>query len=166
MMNLYNPIITKGTKEHFLDYVSSIDLPQIDYFAIGIQDINKKRSISLMSNEEWQKLFYQNNFSLADPVRRITLLTKRNIIPFSEIDHIDSIGKEIMRQRSLCGIKNGIIFMQRHEKYNHMITLGTSFSHFNAYDFLKRYYAELARFKQELTKIIAKETALFMQMEK
>lgn len=78
-----------------------------------------------MSLPEWQKYFSDNQFAPHDPIRKITLNTKRNLIPFDEIDYVDNFGKEIMRQRSLMGIKNGIILMERFPKHNYMITLGT-----------------------------------------
>ena len=31
----YCPILSNTTKETFFDYIDSLDIPQIDYFAIG-----------------------------------------------------------------------------------------------------------------------------------
>src|SRR5437870_2607310 len=120
--NSYSPI-TGTTISTFFDYVDALDVPQIDYFAIGVQNIFLKKSASIMSLPEWQKIFVVNNYADYDPLRRATLCTKRNIISFTEIDYIDNFGKEIMHQRSLMGIKNGVVFMERLSGYNYIITL-------------------------------------------
>ena len=39
----YCPILSNTTKETFFDYIDSLDIPQIDYFAIGIQNLEKLR---------------------------------------------------------------------------------------------------------------------------
>lgn len=165
MDNLYLPISTETTKNTFFSYINSVDIPQIDYFAIGVQNMADKRSISLMSREEWQNIFTNNQYAMHDPVRRATLLTKRKIIPFNEIDFIDNYGREIMRQRALMEIKNGIIFVRRSLKFNYMITLGTNFSKFNAFDFIKRYHDKIILLEQDLTKLIEKDKNLFLPQE-
>ncbi|TAK73870.1 MAG: hypothetical protein EPO11_07745 [Gammaproteobacteria bacterium] len=166
-MNKYNylPIITPTTKQTFSDYIDSLDIPQIDYFAIGIQNTVIKRSISLMSLPEWQKHFVDNHYANFDPVRRISLYTKRNLIPFCEIDHLDNFGKEIMQQRKNMGIKDGIILMQRFPKFNFMITLGTGFSKFNAFDFIKRYHDSIFLVKRDLINLIGKDAKNFLSRE-
>lgn len=160
--NIYVPIINTPTKETFNDYIDSLDIPQIDYFAIGLQNTLSKQSISLMSLPEWQDYFSANNLASYDPVRKATLLTKRNIIPFDEIDFVDNFGKEIMRQRSLMGIQNGIVFMERFPKYNYMITLGTSFSKFDSFDFIKKYHDKISLMKSDLIQIIEKDATNFL----
>ena len=164
-INNYLPILTDSTKRVFFDYVDSLDIPQIDYFAIGIQNLHSKKSISLMSLPEWQSHFVDNNYANYDPVRRVTLFTKRNIIPFREIDFVDNFGKEIMRQRKIMGIKDGIILMQRFPKFNYMITLGTGFSKFNAFDFFKRYHDKVHLIKTDLINLVEKDTRIFLPEE-
>ena len=85
MKKNYLPIITDTTRKTFFDYIDSLDIPQVDYFAIGVQDILSRKSISLMSRKEWQEHFVRNHYAEYDPIRRITLFTKRNIIPFVSV---------------------------------------------------------------------------------
>lgn len=158
----YLPILTENTKSIFFDYIDALDIPQIDYFAIGIQNHITKKSISLMSLTEWQKFFVNNQYATYDPLRKITLYTKRNLIPFDQIDYVDNFGKEIMRQRSKFGIKNGIILMQRFEKYNYMITLGTAFSKFDGFDFIKRYHDKIHLIKKDFIQLIEKDARKFL----
>lgn len=165
MKNSYLPILTETTKKTFFDYIDSLDIPQIDYFAIGVQNVAIKKSISLMSRQEWQKHFVLNQYAEYDPIRRVTLHTKRNLIPFNEIDFLDNYGKEIMRQRTLMGIKSGIILMERFAKFNYMITLGTGFSKFDAYDFIKRYHDKISILKKDLIQLIEKDVNNFLPTE-
>lgn len=165
MKNSYLPILTEITKKTFFDYINSLDIPQIDYFAIGVQNISTKKSISLMSRQEWQKHFALNQYAEHDPVRRVSLHTKRNIIPFNEIDFMDNYGKEIMHQRALMNIKSGIILMERFSNFNYMITLGTGFLKFDAFDFIKRYHDKIWLIKRDLISLIEKDTNKFLLTE-
>ena len=164
-VNNYMPILTCSTKQTFLDYVDSLDIPEIDYFAIGIQNLPIKRSISLMSSEEWQKHFSKNEYANYDPLRRAALHSKRDLIPFQEIDYVDNFGKEIMRQRGLMGIKNGIVLVQRFPKVNYMITLGTGFSKFDAFDFIKHYHDKIALIKNDFISLVQKDAKQFLPKE-
>lgn len=118
-----------------------------------------------MSRQEWQKHFVLNQYAEHDPVRNVTLLTKRNIIPFNEIDFLSNYGKEIMRQRAFMDIKSGLILMERFPKFNYMITLGTGFSKFDTYDFIKRYHDKISFLKRDLIQIIQKDTNKFLTAE-
>ena len=162
MCSPYSPIITDATKDVFNDYINSLDIPQIDYFAIGVQNSVTKQSISLMSLPEWQKVFVANQFAEFDPVRRASLNTQRNIIPFNEMDFCDNFGKEIMKQRKLIGISDGIIFMKRFKKYNYIMTLGTAFSRFEAYEFIKRYYSQIQFLQKDLISLVEKDVRGFI----
>ncbi len=162
MIDIYSPILREITKKTFSRYVESLVIPQIDYFAVGIQRNFDKKSISLMSLPEWQKYFLENNYANYDPVRRSALYSKRNFIPFQEIDHMDNFGKEIMKKRAAMGIKNGIILMQRFPRFNYIVTLGTGFSKFNAFDFLNLYLDKISLIKIDLIKIIEKDAHIFL----
>jgi len=166
MQNSYEAIITESTKETFNSYIQCVDIPEIDYFAIGIQNILLKKSISLMSRSEWQNLFVKNNFAPYDPVRKAMLFSKRTIIPFSELDYCSSFGQEIMRQRALEGIKDGIILIKKTGKYNIILTLGTGYSSFDAYDFLKKYHDRIELIKNDIFKIIEKDAKIFIKNTK
>lgn len=164
-MSKYTPIASNRTKKLFSDYIEHIDLPEIDYFAIGIQSLISKKSMSLMSNDEWQKEFSYNNYAEHDPLRKTTMQTNRTIIPFSEIDYFDNFGAKIMKERSVLGMKSGIVLMQRYTHHNYMITLGTGYTKFDPYDFLKRYSDDLTFFKQDLIKIINQDAKQFLESE-
>lgn len=161
-INNYLPILTNTTKKTFLAYIDSLDIPQIDYFAIGIQNNLTKKSTSIMSSTEWQKHFTENQYANYDPVRKATLYTKRNFIPFCEIDFVDNFGKEIMKQRSKMNIKNGIILVERFPKFNYMITLGTGFSNFDSFDFIKRYHDKIHFIKNDFIDLIKKDAYEFL----
>jgi hypothetical protein len=166
MQNSYEAIITESTKETFNSYIQCIDIPEIDYFAIGIQHISSKKSISLMSRSEWQDLFVKNNYAPFDPVRKAMLFSKRTIIPFSELDYCSSFGKEIMRQRTKEGIKDGIILIKKADEYNTILTLGTGYSSFDAYDFLKKHHDKIELIKNDICKIIQKDARTFIENTK
>jgi hypothetical protein len=159
----YLPILTHSTKQTFLDYIDALDIPQIDYFAIGIQNQLTKKSISLMSLAEWQSHFTNNEYADYDPIRKATLYTKRNFIPFCDIDFVDNFGKEIMKQRSKMGIKNGIILMERFPKFNYMITLGTGFSNFDPFTFIKSYHDKIHFIKIDFINLVKRDANLFLQ---
>jgi len=165
MKKKYLPILTETTKKTFFDYIDSLDVPQIDYFAIGVQNTLDKTSISLMSRQEWQKHFVINQYAEHDPLRQVTLYTKRNLISFNEIDFINNYGKEIMHQRVLMDIKKGIVLMARFPKFNYMITLGTGFSKFDAFDFIKRYHDKIRLIKNDLIRLIEKDANNFLPKE-
>ena len=153
----YTPINTESTRTTFFDYINNINVSPIDYFAVGIEDQTQKKLISLISRLEWQVYFDKNQITNNDPLIKAKRLSQRNILPFSEIDYIDSFGKEIMRQRILHGMKNGLLFIHKQQHLKYMIVLATGFSKFNHYSFLSKYYIQLTRLKNDLTKIIERD---------
>ncbi len=157
----YTPIITESTKNTFFDYINSINLAPIDYFAVGIENPTKKQFTSIVSRPDWQELLNKKQFTAKDPLIKCKLFAHRKIIPFSEIDYIDSLGKEIMKQRGLYGIKDGLLFVHNQGQLRHMVMLATGFSKFDHYAFLKKYYSKLDRLKHDLTKIIERDTDQF-----
>ena len=56
-MNVFNPITKDSVRELFLNYFKALEIPIIDYVAIGVQNSISKNSASLMSNSEWQHVF-------------------------------------------------------------------------------------------------------------
>lgn len=162
MKSVYFPILTDSTKTTFFDYVDCLDIPQIDYFAIGIQNALARSSISLMSNADWQRQFVSNQYAVHDPIRRVTLCTERNFIPFDEIDYVNNFGKEIMRQRALFDIKNGIILMKRFSNYSYMITLGTGFSRFDGFEFIQRYHDRVRLIQTDFIKLVERDMQGFL----
>ncbi len=153
----YTPIRTESTRSTFFDYINNINIPSIDYFSVGIENHAQKKLTSLISRLEWQIYLDKNQIINKDPLIQAKKLAQRNIIPFSEIDYIDSLGKEVMRQRSLHGMKNGLMLIHKQHHLNYMIVLATGLAKFNHYRFLTKYYTQLIRLKNDLSKIIERE---------
>lgn len=153
----YTPICAESTRSTFFDYINTINIHPMDYFAVGIENAAQKKLTSLISRLEWQTYCDKNQIANNDPLIKAKKLSKRNIIPFSEIDSIDSFGKEIMRQRSLHGMKNGLMLIHKQYPLSAMIVLATGFSKFNHFSFLTKYYTQLTRLKNDLSKIIEGE---------
>lgn len=142
-MEKYKPLVDKNVVSLFNDYVDSLNIPFIDYFAMGVQDVLHRNSTSLMSNLDWQKTFKTNQFSEHDPLRLAVLDTQRNFICFKDIDHINSLGSEIMNQRKKHFISDGIVIVDRRLSHNYMMTLATNYTKFEAADFYLKNYASI-----------------------
>lgn len=156
------PVESTDVCATFFDYLDCIDIPEIDYFAIGVQDVAKQRSMTLMSRPEWQKYFIRNEFADADPVRNAVLHSKKAVILMLEIDAGGSLGAEIMLHRRRHGIRNGIVMVSRTAHLNYMVTLGTAYSKFEPYDFLKARYTSLKTLQKDFEKIIEPEAKKFL----
>lgn len=154
---VYLPILTEEVKKDFFDYIDTIELPMMDYFAVGIQDVITKTSCSIMSNIEWQYQFIMNQYALYDPIRKSVLNTKRNIIFFDEIDYQDNYGAEIMRQRKRIGIHNGIILVKRKNTQNIMVTFGTGSKQCDSSKFLSENLVEVKKVFNDLSSILEKK---------
>ncbi|MES2998676.1 MAG: hypothetical protein V4700_05070 [Pseudomonadota bacterium] len=150
----YTPIITESTKNTFFDYINSIKIDSIDFYSVGIANTAQKKFSSITSQLDWQTIFYKKQFGKHDPLTKANLFSRRKIVPFSEVDYIDSSGKEVMRQRRLHGISNGLTFIHKEKQLKYMIMLTTGFSKFDHFTFLKKYYSKLDRLTHDLTKII------------
>lgn len=163
-MNQYHylPIVTESTKNTFFEYINAIKLTPIDYFAVGIAHTVQKKFTSLTSRTDWQTHFQKEQLSKNDPLIKAEILSQRSLIPFSEIDYIDSSGKEVMRQRRLHGIKDGLLLIHTAGHLKYRIMIATGFSKFDYYAFLKKYHTKLGRLKQDLTKIIERDSQQFL----
>ncbi|WP_010597664.1 autoinducer binding domain-containing protein [Rickettsiella massiliensis] len=158
----YVPIKTASTRITFFDYVNAIKLFPIDYFAVGLGSPSKEEFTSLISRPEWQQHIEEKQIAGKDPLIKVLFNSSRKIIPFSEVDHIDSFGKEVMRQRHRHGIKGGIILRHQTKNIEYMVMLATGFSRFDYYAFLKKHHTKLYRLKHDLTKIIERDTERFL----
>lgn len=158
----YAPISTESTRSTFFDYINNINIHPIDYYAVGIENQTKKKLTSLISRLEWQVFVNKNQIINNDPLIQALKLSQRSIIPFSEIDYIDSFGKEIMRQRTLHGMKHGLMLTHKQCHFKYMIVLATGVSKFNHYKFFTKYYNQLIRLKNDLSKIIEREGPLYI----
>ena len=131
----YKTLSKKAIREVFTDYVDALEIPLIDYVAIGVQDTIHKTSTSIMSRIEWQEAFRKLGLAAYDPVRKASFNTKSNIFSFDELDYQDSYGKEVMKQRRHHEIENGLVIMQKNLGHNFMLTLATGYKNFSPYKF-------------------------------
>ena len=93
-------------------------------------------------------------FAIHDPVRKASLNTKNKFFTFDELDYQDSCGKEVMRQRKLHQIENGIVVIEKSLGENFMMTLGTGFKNFEARKFYLRHQSAIYRILKDLKLII------------
>lgn len=52
--------------------------------------------------------------------------------------------------------------MQRFDTFNYMITLGTGFSKFDAFDFIKKYHNKIHFIKNDMMNLISKDAKKFL----
>lgn len=155
----YKPLENQNIQTTFSDYIHALEIPIIDYVAIGIQDTIYKTSTSIMSRPDWQQTFRKLNLSESDPIRKAAFCTKSKVFAFDDIDCQDSSGKEVMRQRKLHDINNGLVFMHRELGCNYMLTLATGYKNFCAYKFfldkeiaITKLFSDLISLIQPVTK--------------
>lgn len=132
----YHALEDKAFRSTFLDYLDAIEIPVIDYMAIGVQDTLLKTSTSIMSRPDWQTAFKALNLAEHDPVRKAAFNTKTNLFSFNELDYSDSFGSKVMQERRRYGIENGMVLIRRHLGYNFMLTLATGYKNFQPYKYL------------------------------
>jgi hypothetical protein len=161
-MDQSQPIFNVNIRSTFEDYISSLNIPFIDYFAIGIQDPINVKSASLMSRLEWQKTFYSMGFAQYDPIRLTALNSKKNFFSFDSISCLSSIGSEVMLQRKKHQMRNGIVVMDRRKTHNYMLTLATDYKEFNGPDFFLKYHADIFRILKDFSLIIKPVTANYI----
>ncbi len=153
-MNQYHAIFRENIRDLFNDYTTSLNIPEIDYFAIGIQNTINRESASIMSRLEWQTTFKAFNFAPYDPLRKAALQTNRTIIFMDELDWVDSLGKEVMLQRKRHEIDKGMVVMDRHLTYNYMLTLATHYTQFDGHAFYLKYCAQIRRVFDDMKLIL------------
>lgn len=153
-MDKYHAILQASLRETFNDYVDALEIPTIDYIAIGIQSTITQESASIMSRIEWQKTFKALNFAPFDPLRKAALHSQRNLILMDELDYVDNLGKEIMRQRKFHEIDKGLVVMERHLTYNYMLTLATHYSKFDSRAFYFKYKPQICELFNDLKQIV------------
>lgn len=145
-------------------YFKALELPFMDYLAIGVQDTIHKTSASLMSNQDWRKTFKELNLADDDPIRKASFSTRAHHFSFDEIDYQNSAGHEVMRQRKLNGIENGLVFMKRSLTHNFMLTLGTGFKNINTYKYLIDYYPNVQKMFNDLIALVTPATKQYQIM--
>jgi hypothetical protein len=155
-MPVYKSVSDEKSNDLFRNYTSSLNIPQIEYFAIGVQDVETKSSISLMSCTEWSEEFYRNNYAPHDPLRQAVLNTNKSFFAFDELDHIDSFGSYIMGKRKKLNMRNGIVLVDRYKDKNVLLTLATGDHRFKPIGFFKLYFQDLKEIKKDFTEIIKK----------
>jgi hypothetical protein len=153
--NEYLVLEKKNLRETFIDYFHALDIPMIDYLAIGVQDTVNQKSTSLMSNAEWQKTFKDHNFAPYDPIRKVALNSKTSVFSFEDVNHQDPMGSEVMRQRKKHQIENGLVLVQRNLGHNFMMTLGTGFKNFQSHRFFLDYQSSVYRIFNDLIQLVS-----------
>lgn len=143
---------------NFQLYFKALELPYMDYLAIGVQDSIHKTSTSLMSDQCWRNSFKELNLAEDDPVRKASFSTRVNHFSFDDIDYLNSAGQEVMRQRKLHGIENGLVFMRRNLTHNFMLTLGTGFKNINTYRYLIDYHPHVQKVFDDLIALVSPST--------
>lgn len=131
----YQSLDKKSIQSVFIDYIGALEIPIIDYVAIGVQDTIHKTSTSMMSRTEWQKAFRTLGLAEHDPLRKASFTTKTNVFSFDGLDHQDSHGSEVMRQRRRYEIENGLVIMRKNLGHNFILTLATGYKNFLPYKF-------------------------------
>lgn len=157
----YNPLNEEYTRNTFEQYIDALEIPIIDYVAIGVQDSIHKTSASLMSRPDWQSTFSNLNLAESDPVRKAAFNTKTKFFSFDELDYQDSSGKEVMRQRRRHYIENGIVVMHRNLGHNFMLTLATGYKNFNARKFYLENHRSIKKTFDDLIDLITPCSAEF-----
>jgi len=154
----YKQFDKASTKNVSMDYIDSFDIPIIDYVAIGVQDTVHNKSTSIMSRDEWQKTFRSLGLAQHDPLRKASFSKKSTIFSFDELDHQDIYGKEVMRQRRLHDIENGIVIMKKNLGHNFILTLATGHKNFSPYKFFVDKHDGIYRVFEDLISLIAPST--------
>lgn len=142
----------------FQSYIKALELPFMDYVAIGVQDTIHKKSTSIMSSAEWQKTFKELGLANDDPVRKASFSTHTKYFSFDGIDCQNNSGREVMRQRKLHGIENGLVFMERKLSHNFMLTLGTGYKGFNTYKYLIDHHIAIQKVFSDLISLVTPAT--------
>lgn len=154
----YEALNSKELRNTFLSYVDALNMPAIDYVAIGVQDTIQKKSASLMSRAEWQNTFKSLNLAKDDPVRIASFNNKSGIFSFDEVDCRSSAGKEVMRQRKRHEIENGLVLIRRDLGTNFMLTLATGYKDFDAYKFFINHTTAIGHVFDDLISMVSPET--------
>ena len=94
LLGKYEPFKQPDVRRTFLDYIKAINIPLIDYVAIGVQDTVHQTSTSVMSRQEWQQTFQSLELAQHDPVRKASFNTSIPMFSFDELDYEDSMEKK------------------------------------------------------------------------
>lgn len=157
----YEALDKQDIRDIFVDYIDAIEMPIIDYVAIGVQDTIHKTSTSMMSRLDWQKTFRSLQLADSDPVRKASFNTTAKMFAFDELDYQDSCGKEVMRQRRRHDIENGLVLMDRNLGCNFMLTLATGYKNFLPYRFFIDNNQAIDRIFQDLKKLVGPSTKAY-----
>ena len=115
------------------------ELNEFSYLSIGIQHVPTKQSTSIMSCEEWQRKFINENYAPYDPIRLSMMLAeKTDLFVYNEIpSSISRFGREVMQARSKLGIKDGVAFtVSMKNKIHAVMNLGTDSNNINLNRFI------------------------------
>lgn len=153
-LGTYTALDQERLRQTFLDYVEMLDIPLIDYVAIGLQNTIDRTSSSMMSRLDWQQIFKNMNLAEHDPIRKASFYTRAKIFSFDDIDYLDNQGKEVMRQRRRYDINSGFVVLDRHLGHNFMLTLATGYKNFSAHRFYLDHMEAVNRIFVDLKNLI------------
>lgn len=157
----YESLDKTSVKDVFMDYIDALEVPIIDYVAIGVQDTIHRTSTSMMSRTEWQTIFRQLGLAARDPLRKASFTAKATIFSFDEIDCQDSCGQEVMRQRRRYEIENGLVLVRKHVGYNFLLTIATGYKNFSPYKFLIDNDTAIKRVFDDLIALVSPVTVAY-----
>ena len=158
----YAVLEQKELRTLFLDYIESLEIPLIDYVAIGVQDNLHRTSTSMMSRPDWQSTFKKGGFAKFDPIRKASFNTRNRFFAFEDVNPEDSFGKEIMLQRKRHEIENGMVIMDRQLGHNFMLTLATGYKNFKPHQYYLDYKGVISKIFDDL-KLMVKPSTLHYQ---
>ena len=113
----------------FQNYLNQINIPVIDYIAIGKQDLINKTSTSLKSDQDFEHAFIE--LASYDPIRTAIWNTSVNFFTFDSVDYNSKMGKAVMQCRKRFHIEQGLVYVERHKTHNFVLTLGTDYEKFD-----------------------------------
>lgn len=132
----YQAINKKEAREEFERYIDHLNIPLIDYVAIGVQDLVNKQSFSLKSDSNFQKAFLELELADHDPVRRAIWQANNSFFTFDSLDYGDKMGKAVMKYREQYSLHNGLVCLAKNKNFNYSLTLATGCTKFDGYKFL------------------------------
>lgn len=155
MLNIpYKVIDDKDTRNLFDKYLDVLNIPLIDYVAIGMQDHVEKISYSLKSDSSFQKIFNEMELATHDPIRQAIWNTNYNFIDFSHVNYKDKMSKVVMDYRMKLNHSRGFIYIQREKTKSYSLTLTTSYQKFDSYKYFLENQLPISLIIGDLIKII------------
>lgn len=143
MEKKYIAIYNSETREEFEKLVKYYEIKGFDYFAFSEHNLINQTNKFIMSNEEWQKEYDQNNYALHDPIRKSSVTIPEGIAPFECILPSDPFAIKIMERRKRYSMQNGIIIIHDYKGMRYQLTLASSNNSLNVVQQVLKYRREI-----------------------